>query len=134
MFFFGNKKPKQDICLISETNTIIEDRLEAGTQQCQSVETAEAWELDSKQQCKDEQTGRYIQFIGTSHCTPIRIYQEIPEKQDTTLRLISSNTEDQEMTYLGEQNSRRSHALILSICAAMLTLTVCIIALIKVMG
>jgi len=134
MFGFGNKV-KQDICLLPGTNRVIEDRLEAGNTHVFNDDTAEAWGLDASQQCIDERTNRYIQFVSSLNCDPVPIYRS----QDTppiksNVSLISSQTEDQEMVYLDKRASKSSMGLWLGICLALLTLTVCIIALVRIWG
>lgn len=128
MFGWGNKN-KQDVCLLSETNRMIDEKLDAGTIHAESPDTAEAWGLDAKQQCKDEKTGRYIQFISSLSCDPIVIYKNpdtAPVKANTSL--ISSQTEDQEMTYIDYGKKKDGRLIWVGVCLAMFALTLCIIA------
>lgn len=124
---------RQDVCLLSETNSVSDERLDAGTIHAESPDTAEAWGLDSKQQCKDEKTGRYIQFISSLSCDPIPIYRESATSAiKSNPSLIASQTEDQEMTYIDYGKKKDSRLLWVGICLAMLTLTVCIIAYVSI--
>lgn len=131
---FGLKKRiNQDFCLISETNRITDERLEAGTVHAECEETAEAWGLDSGQQCIDEETGRYVQFVSSLSCNPIRIYQERNHYKEASVSLISSQTEDKEMTFTAREQGNRSKLLWIGICTALLSITVLVIALVRVL-
>ncbi|MBA7613515.1 hypothetical protein ES703_20766 [subsurface metagenome] len=128
---FWNKKGRQDVCILAETNTVSDERLRAGTIHAENPGTAEAWGLDSRLQCQDEKTGRYVQFISSLNCDPIPIYKNPstpPVKTNTSL--IASQTEDQEMVYVDTATNKNSTLLWIGICTALLTLTVCIIALV----
>ena len=133
MFGFGKKQKRQDICLLAETNSVSDERLDAGTLHAESPDTAEAWVLDSKQQCKDKKTGRYIQFVSSMNCKPIKIYRNLTQK-DIDTSLISSQTEDQELTWVDYGRNKDGRLLWIGICLAMLTLTICIVVLMKVKG
>lgn len=124
---------RQDVCLLSETNSVGDERLEAGTTHAESPDTAEAWGLDSNQQCRDEKTGRYIQFISSLSCDPVKIYRSLPVVM-ANVSLISSQTEDQEMVFTDQGKSKDGRILWVGVCLAMLTLTVCIVVLLKIQG
>lgn len=130
----SKKKGKVNVCLLAGTNSAKDDVIDAGTLHAQNYDTAEAWTLNANQQCKDEKSGEYIQFIGSSHCDPIRIYRNhgSQDEDDTNLSALSSDTEDKEMAFLDRGKEKDSRLLWIGICAAMLTLTVCIIALIVI--
>ncbi len=136
MFGFGKQKIKQDVCILPETNSVKDDQLEAGTLHADNIDTAEAWGLDSGQQCKDEKTGRYIQFISSISCTPIQIYFDHGFSRVRKIKTadISSQTEDQEMTFTDRGRSKDGRLLWLGISLAMLTLMVCIVVLLKMTG
>ncbi len=132
--FFIKTKPKQDICLLAETNSVSDERLSAGTIHAESPDTAEAWGLDSRLQCRDEKTGRYIQFVSSLNCDPIPIYKnpDTPAVKTNT-SLIASQTEDQEMVFVDTTSNRSSTMLWIGICTALLTLTVCVISLVVIL-
>ena len=131
--FGGRHQRRQDVCLLSETNSVSDERLEAGTIHAEFPDTAEAWGLDSGHQCKDERTGHYVQFISSLSCDPVRIYRgSEPIKTDTSL--IAALTEDQEMTFTDRGRGKDGRLLWVGICLAMLTLTVSIAVLSKVLG
>lgn len=129
--FFSNKKPKQDICLLLETNEVEDQRLYAETLHAESPDTAEGWLLDSSQMCRDEKTGRYMQFVSSRYGSPIKIYRgRNGRKSPVNIEDVSSQTEDQEMVFIDEKQNRDGRLLWMGIITAMLTLTVCIIALV----
>lgn len=123
---------KQDVCLISETNSMNDRHLVAGNIHAESRETAEAWGLDSKQQCKDEKTGRYIQFVSSFSCHPVKIYEGV-EINKADVALIASQTEDQELVYVEERGHQDSRVLWVGICLAMICLTTCIVILTRLL-
>jgi len=132
---FGKGQKKQDVCLMSETNSVSDERLIVGTTHAESPDTAEAWGLDSKQQCRDGKTGRYIQFISSLNCDPVPIYKNVDTKSiKTDTALISSQTEDKELVFVETNGSKNSTLTWVGICMALLTLTLCVIALVNVMG
>jgi hypothetical protein len=134
MFGIGKaKKIKLDICLLTQTNIVMDDRLDAGVSHVESPDTAEGWLLYSNQMAIDEKTGRYVQFVSGRHGSPIKIYRS---NLDTSVDIteIASETEDQEMVWLDELQNKDGRVLWAGIIAAMLTLTVCIIALIQITG
>lgn len=125
---------RQDVCLLSETNSVSDERLGAGTTHAESSETAEAWGLDSNQQCIDEETGEYIQFISSLSYQPVQIYRNTTVR-NTDASVISAQTEDQEMTFTQRGGrGKDSRLLWVGICLALLTLTLCIAALIRIQG
>lgn len=127
--FFSNKKPKQDVCLLLETNEVEDQRLDAETLHAENPETAEGWLLDSSQMCRDERTGRYIQFVSSRYGSPIKIYRNRNGRKDQVkIDEISSQTEDQEMVFIDEKQNKDGRLLWIGIITALLTLTVCIIA------
>lgn len=118
--------------MLSETNSVGDERLESGTTHAESPDTAEAWGLDSNQQCQDEKTGKYIQFISSLSCDPVRIYKNTPVIL-ANVSLISSQTEDQEMVYTDEGRNKDGRLLWIGVSVAMLTLTICIVFLLILM-
>lgn len=132
---FRKKKTRQDVCLITETNRVMDVHLDAGTKHAESEETAEAWGLDSRQQCKDEKTRRYVQFACSLSCDPIAIYratERVLLKSDASL--IASQTEDQEMTFIDYGSRKDGRLLWVGITLAALTLTICLAILMRVKG
>lgn len=127
------KRRKQDVCLLTTTNRVEDTKLESDILHAESPSTLEAWGLDGNQQAIDEKTGRYIQFISSLSCDPLQIYQNSPVHKSNT-PAIASQTEDQEMVYIEEGKRKDSRLLWIGICLAMLTLTVCVIALLKMQG
>ena len=112
-----------------------DERLDVCSIHTESPGSAEAWGLDSDQQCMDRKTGRYLQFISSLSCDPITLYKAADSttiKTDTSL--LASQTEDQEMVYIEDGKSKTSGLLWVGICLALLTLTLGIIALIRVKG
>jgi len=131
-----SKKNKQAVCLLSETNSVQDNWLDADILHAESLATTEAWGLDSRQQCKDEKTGQYIQFISSVSCNPVKIYRNggKVEARDTNTALLSSQTEDREMVFIQQGKGHDGRLLWIGICMAMLTLTVCVVVLLKVAG
>jgi len=130
---FGlKKKITQDFCLISETNRVTDQCMDTGTVHAECEDSCEAWGLDAGQQCIDEQTGRYVQFISSLSCNPIKIYQERNHYKEASIALISSQTEDKEMTYTSRNTNKNSMLLWVGICVALLSLTVLVIAVMRV--
>ncbi len=127
---FGKKSKQQAVCLMAETNSVEDESLEAGTLHAESPDTAEAWLIYGNQQCKDEVSGNSVQFVSSTHCGPIKIYEEIPNLNDFNLSLIASNYQDQALTYAEqERTSKNGGVLWLGICLAILCLTIMIIVL-----
>lgn len=128
-------KNKQAVCLLSETNSVQDGWIDADILHAESPETTEAWGLDSNQQCQDEKTGRYIQFISSVSCNPVTIYRNGGSgARDTNTGLISSQTEDKEMVFIAENKRTDGRLLWIGICLAMLTLLVCVVVLLRMMG
>lgn len=132
MLWFNNKN-KQDVCLIAETNKVSDDKLAVGSIHLECEDTAEAWGLDSRQQCKDEHSNRYIQFIGSLSCDPIKIYRNTNHTVETNTSLTASQTEDKEMVYTEREGSKHTLILWLGVCLSLLILTIAIIALVLVL-
>lgn len=124
---------RQDVCLLSETNSVSDERLEAGTIHAESPDTAEGWGLDSNQQCIDEKTGDYIQFISSLSYRPIQIYRN-SKAREMDASVVASQTEDQEMTFTDRGRGKDSRLTWVGICLALLTLTVCIAVLLRMQG
>ena len=128
-----HKDNHQDVCILSPANQARDASLIAGTIHISNFDTVEAWGLDAKQQCIDEKSGRYVQFISSLSCDPIQIYETNPS-EPADLCLLSSQTEDQEMTYTDYGKQKDSRLLWIGISLGMLTLTVCLVVLLKVAG
>ncbi len=105
---FGRKKNQLNICLLSETNMVKDSSLEAYTLHAENSDTAEAWGLDSNQQCKDEKTRQYLQFISSLCCTPIKIYRDPNHNGVNRIKpsLVASQTEDQELTFIDQGSNK----------------------------
>lgn len=132
MLWFG-KKIKQDICLLTETNKVKDESIsDVGILHIESPETAEAWLLNQKQMCKDENTGQYVQFVSSQNCVPIKIYRNGSNEKTTDMSLISSQTDDAEMVFIDTKSSKNSQLLWIGICLALLTLTVLVVALVRI--
>ncbi len=135
MFGFGKEKAKQLVCILAETNSVKDAELDASTLHAEYYDTAEAWGLDGCQQCKDATSGRYIQFISNANCDPIRIYQNHGgEVRNVDGALVSSQTEDQEMTFTSQGKNKNGLVIWVGVCVAMITLGVLITGLIAIRG
>lgn len=123
----------QEVCLLTTANCVEDGKLERDILHAESPKTMEAWGLDGNQQARDEETGRYVQFISSLSCDPLQIYKGSPVNKSNT-STIASQTEDQEMVYAEEGKRKDGRLLWLGICLAFMTLTVCILALLKMRG
>ncbi len=129
----GNNKTRQDICLLPETNSVKDSTLDADVLHAESPKTCEAWGMDARQQCIDECTGRYIQFLTPLSCDPVRIYRGSDHNvRMTDTGLVASQTEDQELTFLEEGKGHGvSMELWLVLIAGVLLLPILTLALLK---
>lgn len=119
---------------MAETNSVKDDRLEAGTLHAESPETLEAWGLYADQQCKDEFTDEYVQFISSTHCKPLKVYENFPNLGDVDTEIISARDVDEELIYIDQGRKSGGMMLWVGICLALATLTVCIIALTAILS
>ena len=127
-------KIKQTICNLTENNTAYDDKLEAFEAHCENPKECVAWELDSLQQCIDQKTGHFIQFIGELSFRPIKIYHSLVRSKDTNITAISSQTEDAEMTFLEAGKKKEGMVLWLGISLALVTLTIMVAVYMKMKG
>lgn len=118
----------QEVCLLEKTNRVDHFKLPTDTLHMESVDTAEAWGIDSKQQCKDRETGKYIQYISSTSCDPVKIYKG-SGIENVDPDLVQSQTEDQSLAFTELNKEKTGSVLWLGICLALLTLTTCIVIL-----
>ena len=128
---------RQDVCILTESNSVDDAKLDSGVVHAEDPDSAVAWLLDSQQQFKDEYNGRWHQVISDLSFKPIVIFDSIADKRgtvDKNITTISKQTEDEEMVFLDRRKSKDGRLLWLGICLAMLTLTVCIVVLLNMQG
>jgi hypothetical protein len=106
--------------LLNEINEVHEHKLNAFKSHVESILTVEAWGLNSRQQCIDEETGKYLQFIDPKSYKPIQIYQATDGDDDveSNVEAISSETEDEEMTLLDRNDHKDGRMLWIGIALA----------------
>lgn len=128
------------VCNLPETNSVEEFKLDAYTRHAEAPEIVSAWGIDSTQQCIDEKTGRYIQFISDRSCRPLIIYQGDREKPPVGLTSqivgnsvanVASQTEDEEMVYINDSKKKDSRLLWIGICLALLTLILLLVVYLR---
>jgi hypothetical protein len=127
-------KIAQDVCLLTEMNSVEDRQLDSLILHAESNGTAEAWGLDSEQQCKDEKTGRYVQLISSVSCEPVTIYRGADGKKaarGTNTSTISAETEDKEMTYTGQGKSGNGIAIWLTACVTMIVFVVLLVGYLR---
>ena len=127
------KNNKIDITLLTGNNKVEDIKLEAYVTHIESEKTAEAWGMYSRQQCKDESNGRYYQFVSPMSYKPLKIYRggngskssdkSQEESVVDNVAAISSQTEDEEMVFLGNRQSKDSRLLWIGIALAVVALT-----------
>ena len=127
-------KSVQDVCLLTETNSVEDRALESLILHAESPGTAEAWGLDSEQQCRDDKTGRYIQFISSVSCEPVTIYRGADgekKARDTNTSTISAETEDKEMVYTGQPKGNNGLAIWMAACVTMIVFVVLLVGYLR---
>lgn len=127
---------EQDVCFLTETNRVEDDSYLVSALYAENFDAAEAWGLDSKQQCKDEKTGHYIQFISSLSCDPLTIYGNSghSEARKANVSLVSAQTEDKEMTFTDRGRGHDARLIWVGVCLALLTLTILVMVLSKMGG
>ena len=116
---------QQDVCILTETNGAEDFSLKAFVLHAESLKEVSAWELDPRQQCIDEKTGDYLQFICERSYVPLTIYQNghsTNGSKNANIEVISSQTEDQEMVFMEQNKSKDGMVLWLGICLGLLAL------------
>lgn len=118
---------KMDAVLFTGDNRIEDLKLEAYITHLESPKTAEAWAMNPRQQCKDEKTGNYIQFLSPISYKPLKIYRNSngnkESKVEDNVAVISAQTEDEEMAFLENRQHKDSRLLWLGIILAAVALT-----------
>lgn len=127
MFGRGNQK-KSLFCLLSETQSVKDIRLNAGVLHAESPDTSEAWALDARQQVKDKATDEYIQFVANTHYKPIKIYSRL-ESSVAAPSVIAALEEDKEMTFIDQGRNKDGRLIWIGVALAALTLILCIVVL-----
>src|SRR4030042_5205215 len=114
------KQNKMNVTLLNEVNRVEDFKLHAYKSHIESIKTLEAWGLNSRQQCVDEITGEYIQFVDPKSYMPVKIYQSMDGDKDikSDVSAISSETEDEEMTLLDQNEHKDGRILWLGIALA----------------
>ena len=134
---FGHSR-RQNACLLDETNSVDDIKLDGAIAHAESYDTQSAWGLDSEQQAMDEETGKFFQFISLRSYIPLKIFRSNGHSEvqivGDNVSTIAAQTEDQEMFSVDEKKEKDSRLLWVGICLAMLTLTVCVLALVSMKG
>lgn len=128
---------RQDVTLLTETNCVEDKQLECGIVHAESPKELEAWGLDSNQQAKDERTGRYFQVVSSRSYIPLQIYRsdnKAPQVVGSNVTTIASQTEDEEMIFLEERQTRDSRVLWFGIIAALFAVVISLVVLLNMMG
>lgn len=125
-----------DALLLDETNSAANISLETGVGCAEDLKNIRSWILDSRQQARDEITGKTFQVICLRSYKPIVIYQGDNKDADSVaaqaLKVISSQTEDEEMVFLEEKQNKDGRMLWLGIVMAFLALILGIVVLWKI--
>jgi hypothetical protein len=111
------KQNQMDVLLFDEVNKVRGCKLDAYKSHIESIKTLEAWGLNSRQQCKDEVSGKYLQFVDAKSFKPIKIYegQDGDKGVESDVSTIASETEDEEMTLLDNEQHKNGMLLWLGI-------------------
>ncbi|MDD5511753.1 MAG: hypothetical protein PHI12_13220 [Dehalococcoidales bacterium] len=115
-----SKQNKMRVCLLNEVNEAKEYKLDAYKSHIESTKTLEAWGLNSRQQCIDEETGEYLQFIDPKDYRPIKIYESMDGDKDVegAVTTIANEAEDEEMTLLDTEEREDGRLLWIGIALA----------------
>jgi hypothetical protein len=126
---------RQDVCILTETNSVGDGKLNALVAHAESPKELLAWELNPRQQAIDEKTKRFIQFIDDISYKPLQIYQNsLFQKKTSNITSISSQTEDQEMVFISEGRKNDGRMLWIGIIAGIVALTFLIAVYMKMKG
>lgn len=124
---------RQDVLILTETNSIVDDRLNAEIGYAMSPDTVEAWALDSNQQAIDEETGNIVQVICERTYEPLIVFdlesQSGKSVVGKNVEAIASQKEDEEMAFMEQKKSRINMLLWIGIIATIFSLTISIIVL-----
>jgi hypothetical protein len=133
-----SRRRRQDVVLLTETNSVDEFHLEAFVAHAESPETVEAWLLDSTQQAIDEKSGRYLQAISSRSGLPLKIYHnkdnvENKEGVHGNISALAAQTEDEEMVFLDGRQGKDGRLLWVGIALAgvVLTLLIAVLMILK---
>ena len=124
---------RQDVFILTETNSIAGDRFETEVGYAVSPETVEAWALDRNQQGIDEETGNIVQTLSERSYKPLVVFDLDSEDSSKlavkNVNTISSQQEDEEMALMERKKSKQSMLLWIGIVATIFALTISIMVL-----
>lgn len=132
----GRRQRRQDVLILTETNSVAESRLETEIGYAVSPDTVEAWGLNANQQAIDRRKKPKgdIQVICERSFKPIQVFNlEGGNKDDAVIgsnvNTIAAQKEDEALTFLEQKGAKRDWLLIiLGVIAGILAIA----ALIKV--
>ena len=123
----------QHVKLITETNDMISDKLEAEINYISS-KYREGWVLNRSQQARSLETGEFLQLISASDCRPIKVFRN--EDGDRVVSVGQINREcqaDARTVVDGEDGGRDSGMLTIMIISSVVLL-VFLVVIWKVIG
>jgi len=118
----GSRQRRQRVVVLTEINSVDEFKLDAYPLHAESPETAEGWLLNARQQCMDDKTGEFLQFISPLSGKPLKIYKSDGKNSDNkkediddNIAIIAALTEDKEMVFLDQGKNKDGRLLWLGI-------------------
>lgn len=125
---------KQDVLLLTGNGKGVRVTFDASPDSIIDFKNNRAWELAYTQQCIDERSGDAVQVISEIDQTPIKIYRSRPDLQsDASLDLFNRKVKEGLSTVEHSKNSN-SMMLWLGIVAALITIAITAVVLVKVLG
>lgn len=126
----GKHQQRADVLIMTEMNSVDEDRLIAGVGYAVRQNDVRAWALDADHQAIDEETGRYVQLLSERTYRPIHVFPN-GHRSDIVKNVstIADQTEDEEMAILHEKQHKDSQLTWLGIIAVILLLVISIVVL-----
>ena len=115
MFGQKLKEEYQRTVIITPTGDIDERQLIQQTRLISWPDMFQAWELDSRQQVRDEDSGKMTQFVSSVNKRPLKIYRNRTRAAGRATEVIAAQEFDKKLTSVTEQESRHSMLLWLGI-------------------
>lgn len=133
------RQRRQDVLILTETNSAAESQLEAEVGYAVSPSTFEAWGLNSDQQAEDDNSGGFIQVVSERSFIPVQVFNLDKGKKNIKIlgdnvNAIAAQKEDEELMFLERRRDNDRRFLWLSIIALILAAILAVIIMSNMEG
>lgn len=131
------RQGRQDVLILTETNSVVGQKLKAEVAYAVSPDTVEAWALDANQQAIAEKSKRFVQVICERTYKPVPVFN-LNEKDDGTVgknvNTIAQQKEDEELAFVEQHEAKDRRLVWVGIIVLILALTLGAIVLNRMGG